>query len=327
MIVFTITGLFIFPRIASPLAFSYVLVLILSPLVTILMKLGLNRTVASFSILVGVLFFSIYPIVKIIPIVSKEVQNVQYYIPKVENYIKTQSAQLQKKLYDSTGFELKSDYVNDGLDYVREGISSIILDLPNLLASLVEWVFIIPLFLFFMLKDMPVFKKRVLLLIPNSYFEKVYSLFYQFNKQLGDYILAKFIEASILGAITTSGLLILDIRFALLFGIIAGVTNVIPYLGPVLGTVPVILFTLAEYGWGADLGAVAILFLIANAVDLALIFPILVSKIVDLHPMIVVASVIIGSQLLGTVGMIVSIPVAAAIKLIFSEVLEEVYNS
>ncbi len=327
MIVFTISALFLFPRVASPMAFSYVLVLILSPLVTMLMKVGISRTLASFSILIGVLFFSIYPVVKIIPLITKEVQNVQYYIPKIENYIQTQSAAIQKKIYASTGFKLKYDYVTDGLNYVREGISGIILDLPNFLASIVEWVFIIPLFLFFMLKDMPLFKKRVLSLIPNSYFEKTYSLFYQFNKQLGDYILAKFIEASILGVIITSGLLIIDIRFALLFGIIAAVTNVIPYLGPVLGTVPVILFTLAEYGWGADLGAVATLYMIANAVDLALVFPILVSKIVNLHPMIVVASVIIGSQLLGTVGMIVSIPVAAAIKLIFSEVLEEVYNS
>lgn len=327
MISFSLGGLFLFPRVATPLFVSYVLVLILSPLVTILTKVGFSRTTSAFFILIGVLFFTIYPIVKLVPIVSKEVQNIQYYIPKVENYIQVKSNYLQNMVYENIGYKIEYNYVSKITGYVRETISSILLDLPNFLASFVEWVFIIPLFIFFMLKDMPSFKRKVLSMIPNSFFEKLYSLFFQFNKQLGDYILAKFIEASILGVITTCGLLILDIRFALLFGIIAGVTNVIPYLGPVLGTVPVIVFSLAEYGWGSELGAVAILFLVANAIDLALIFPILVSKIVDLHPMIVVASVIIGSQLLGTVGMVVSIPVAAAIKLIFQEIFEEVYNT
>ncbi len=292
-----------------------------------LLKFGFNRTMASITILVGVLFFSIYPIVKIVPLVTSEVKNVQYYIPKVESYMRNKLTRWQDKIENSTGFTIEGDYISDGISYLQEGVSEAILSAPNILASALEWVFIIPLFLFFMLKDLPDFKVKLLSLIPNTYFEKVYNLSYQFNRQLGDYILAKFIEASILGVIITSGLLILEIRFALLLGIVAGVTNVIPYLGPVIGTVPAILFVLAEYGGGTNLGAVTLLYLIANTIDIAIIFPILVSKIVDLHPVLVVASVIIGSQLLGTVGMIVSIPCAAAIKLIFQEIFDDVYTS
>ena len=62
-----------------------------------------------------------------------------------------------------------------------------------------------------------------------------------------------------------------------------------------------------------------------NVIDIAIIFPILVSKIVDLHPVVVVMSVILGSQYFGLVGMIVSIPIAAAIKLIGVELYEEFY--
>ncbi len=292
-----------------------------------LLKFGFNRTMASITILIGFLFFSIYPIVKIIPLITSEIKNVQYYIPKVQNYIRGKIVEWKATIEDSTGFAIETDYLSDGVSFIEEGISTALLSAPNILASTLEWVFIIPLFLFFMLKDLPDFKRKLLSLIPNTYFEKVYNLSYQFNRQLGDYILAKFIEASVLGAIITSGLLILDIRFALLLGLVAALTNVIPYLGPVIGTIPGILFVLAEYGGGTNLGAVALLYLIANAIDIAIIFPILVSKIVDLHPVLVVASVIIGSQLLGTVGMVVSIPVAAALKLIFQEIFEDVYTS
>ena len=67
--------------------------------------------------------------------------------------------------------------------------------------------------------------------------------------------------------------------------------------------------------------------MIANAIDIALIFPILVSKIVDLHPMLVILSVILGSQLMGVAGMVVSIPIAASIKLIIEEIYLEFYQT
>ena len=107
---------------------------------------------------------------------------------------------------------------------------------------------------------------------------------------------------------------------------IAAVTNIIPYVGPVLGFVPALLFSLAEYGSGTTLGAIIILFVVANAIDIAIVFPILVSKVVDLHPLTVVVSVILGSQWLGMVGMIISIPFAAALKLIAQEIYKEIYQ-
>lgn len=322
-----IAGMFTFPRVTIPLLFSYIITMILSPMMSKLLKLGLSRTVAASGLLVGVLFFSTYPIVKLAPLITNEAKNIQYYIPKVESYVKKEYYVIKQKLRDKAGFELQDKYITDGLGYVRSAISTTLLNLPNILASLLEWVFVIPLFVFFILKDLPGFKKNLLRVTPNSLFEKFYYLSHQFNKQLGDYILAKFIEASILGVIITSGLFLLDVRFALIFGLVAAFTNVIPYLGPLLGTVPLLIFAMAEYGFGSTFGAIAVLCLVANVIDIAIVFPILVSKIVDLHPVIVVASVILGSQMLGIVGMIISIPVAAAVKLILKEAFEDIYSS
>ena len=69
------------------------------------------------------------------------------------------------------------------------------------------------------------------------------------------------------------------------------------------------------------------MFLIVNAFDLALVFPILVSKIVNLHPIVVVVSVILGSQMMGVVGMVISIPLAAAIKLLLTEIYKYLYQT
>lgn len=322
-VVFSIAGM---PRLSIPLGVSYVTYLIIGPAVPGLIKLGLNRTAAVISVFVALIFFTTYPVVKVVPTVVKEAENFQYYLPKVENYLRVKYLEGKVKLKEKTGFELSDKYINQSIDVAKRTTTNVLLSIPKILASFLEWVFIVPLFIFFLLRDGKKFKQLVLKLTPNSIFERTYYLFHQFNKQLGDYIFAKFVEASIVGLIITSGLLIIDVRFSLILGLLAGVTNIIPYVGPLLGAVPGILFGLAEYGPSPTFGAMCLLYLIANAVDIGLVFPILVSKIVNIHPLMVVISVILGSQYLGILGMIISIPCAAALKLIFIEIYNGVYK-
>lgn len=325
IILLGVMALFSLKRIAAPLSLSYVFYLILSPFIPRLIKMGMSRTVSFIIVFLGFIFFLAYPIVKFVPVITTESQNFTRYIPKIEAFVKEKYEDVRFEVKKRSGIELKESYAVEGIDTARKGLTSFLLYLPKFLASLLEWVFLIPLFVFFLLKDGENLKNMILRLTPNSIFERFYYLNHQFNKQLGDYIFAKFVEASILGLIITTGLYLLDVRFYLLFGLIAGITNIVPYVGPLIGAAPGIILVLAEYGMGAKSGGVFFLYLIANAIDIAFIFPILVSKIVDLHPIIVVVSVILGSQYLGLVGMIISIPVAAAVKLVVTEVYNDIY--
>ncbi|MBT7608933.1 MAG: AI-2E family transporter [Bacteriovoracaceae bacterium] len=314
-------------RIAAPLAVSYVFFLILGPFIPRLIKMGLSKSTSLIIIYLGFLFFLAYPIVKFIPVITAESQNFTRYIPKIEAFVKDKYEDIRFEVKKRTNYELKESYAVEAIDTTREALTSFLIYIPKFLTSLLEWVFLIPLFVFFLLKDGDALKHMILQLTPNSIFERFYYLTHQFNKQLGGYIFAKFIEATIVGVIITIGLYLLDVRFFLLFGLIAGITNIIPYVGPLLGSAPGIILVMAEYGMGTTTGGVLLLYLIANAIDIALVFPILVSKIVDLHPIIVVVSVILGSQYFGLVGMIISIPVAAAFKLIINEIYNEIYSA
>lgn len=314
------------PRLSIPLMVSYVLYLIVSPAVPLLGKLGLSNNLAAFIVFITFFASTVIPIVKLVPVVVEEAENFQYYIPKIEKYANEKYEMLRFEVEERTGFKIGDQYITEGLTWIRGTSGRILLVVPKILASVIEWVFILPLFFFFMLKDNRKLKKIILGMTPNSIFERFYSLSYQFNKKLGDYIFAKFVEATIVGGIITIGLWALDVKFALLLGLIAGITNIIPYVGPVLGFIPALVYALAEYGSGTTFGGILILYLVANAIDIALVFPILVSKVVDLHPVIVVTSVILGSQWLGVIGMVISIPVAAAVKLIVLQVFQEVYG-
>lgn len=325
-VLITVAAILIYlPRITIPIGIAFILHMIFGPLVPRLTKMGVKREFSIWIIFVGVLFFSIYPVVKMAPIITTESQNFQYYIPKVERYIETETQTLRAKIKKKIGYQVEQKHISEGVNYIRTTTANFLLNLPKSIANIIEWVFVVPLFFFFMLKDGEKLHAMLLRIAPNNIFERFYYLSHQFNKKLGNYIFAKVVEALIVGVVITLGLMLLNVRFALLFGLIAGLTNVIPYLGPILGMVPALIFGMVDYGMGTTFGAMCILYIIANAIDIALVFPILVSKIVDLHPIVVVLSVIIGSQAFGILGMIISIPLAAALKLIFIEVYNEIY--
>ena len=326
VIIIGLYSLFALPRLSLPLLASYLCYLVLEPFVPRLTMLGMKRNVAVLLIMLGILVLSIFPIIKLAPIISTEVENIQYYIPKIEGYVYSQFDVLQAFLAKKFGFEIQDKYLPQGFTYVRNAVTNMLLKLPQFLASLIEWMFLVPLLSFFMLSDSDKLKRIFLKLVPNSIFERFYYIYHQLNKQIGDYIFAKFVEASIVGFIITLGLVLLEVRFSLILGIVAAVTNIIPYVGPLLGLIPALLLGMTEYGWSPQFGAIMILYLVANFIDMAIVFPLLVSKIVDLHPVLVVVSVILGSQYLGVLGMIICIPIAAAFKLILIEIYKEFYE-
>lgn len=325
LLTLTIMFLASMPRIALPLGFAYILSFLLRPFIPALTKFVRNRDVAIGILFLLLGFLIVYPIVKVAPVIQEETDNLQYYVPKVKTFLQEKYSVLRFEVEDRAGLELPEDAVDNAINIAEESISSFILQIPNLLASVLEWLFLVPLFLFFFIRDGRKLLHRFLKYVPNQIFERTYYLFSEFNRQIGDYIFAKFVEASIVGLIITVGLFVIDVRFAFLLGILAGVTNIIPYLGPVLGVIPALIVAFIDFGFSPGFGAVVILYTVANVIDLAFVFPILVSKIVNLHPLVVVLSVMLGSQYMGVAGMIISIPLAASAKLIVIEIFKEIY--
>lgn len=315
------------PRLSIPLMIAYVLYLVTEPIIPQIMKLGVGRSTAVILIFITVGTFSIFPMVKLVPTIKTEMENIEYYLPKVDYYLKTKYEDLRADIKKSVGLEIGDDFLKDALVYLTSNSKKFLLSIPQMLASFFEWLLVIPFILFFFLRDGVTFKRILLRLTPNAIFERFYHLSNELNSKIGNYIFAKFVEAGIVGIIIFTGLLLMGVRFSLLLGIIAAVTNIIPYIGPFFGLMPALVLGLVEHGAGSpQFSGILILYLIANVIDLGFVFPILVSKMVNLHPIIVVISVILGSHYLGIIGMIISIPLAAALKLVILQVYQEVYG-
>lgn len=317
--------LFFLPRLTIPMGIAYILHLIVSPVLPWMGRLKINRTVSISLLLLVFGFVTLYPIIRVVPLIQTEIGNLHKYMPKIESFVSKDYRKYSKILYEKTGIKLEDHYVVNSFEFIKTQMKVGILQIPKILGLFFEWMILVPFFLFFFLRDSKMLRDLLLSLTPNVIFERFYFLTHEFNRKLGDYIFAKFIEASLIGTIITAGLAIMGVNFWLIWGIVAAITNIIPYVGPILGMTPAIVVSLIEYGVGPTFWGVVILFVAANIIDLAIVFPILVSKIVDLHPLVVVVSVILGSQLFGVVGMVISIPLAAAVKLLVTEIYKEIY--
>lgn len=313
-------------RVMIPFGIAYITALMLRPIQRVFHSVDLKRKSMTVLMIVGVSFIFVYPFVNIIKTIGEESHRFEYYLPKLEEYLRGKYRLVKEEVYERFNYEIKTNPVDRLVEIGQESTKQLVVFLPKIIGSLLEWGLLIPLFLFFILKDERGMRFRFIKIVPNNIVERAYYLYHQFNTKFGDYIFAKAIEAIIVGVIITVGLLIIDFPFAFLLGILAGVTNILPYVGPIVGFIPALIVGLVDQNPNTTLGAMVILYVVANIIDLAFVFPLLVSKIVNLHPILVVVSVILGSQFGGIVGMIISIPMAAFLKLLFEEVHSELYS-
>jgi putative permease len=200
-------------------------------------------------------------------------------------------------------------------------------NIPGLISGSFTLLFLTPFLAFFMLADGRKFLRGLYSLVPNQYLEVFVHLSGQINYQIGTFIRARLVEAFFVGLAIWIGLIIIEFPYALLLGFVGGLLNIIPYLGPVLGALPAIFLAIADPSnlhLSENLIPVIAVYAVAQLFDNVVLVPFLVARIVNLHPILVVLSVLLGAHLLGVVGMIISIPVVGALKVCFSVLYDHI---
>lgn len=146
---------------------------------------------------------------------------------------------------------------------------------------------------------------------PLKYEEYILSLWRRSQRKIGLWMKGQLVLSLIVGVLVFLGLTVLDIRYAITLAIIAAIFELIPIFGPILSAVPAFFIALTG---GLPLGlAVIALYIIIQQFENHLIYPIAVKKVVGVHPIIAILSLIIGWKLAGFLGIILSVPVATVL--------------
>lgn len=310
---------------------AFVIYYLLSPIISMCERKGLKRGISIFTIytlntIIVITAFSI-----VVPMLIDQLALLEKELPELQTGLLQLVTKVENKLQNIFHFEeplfrdnLRTWMINQTSEY-----TSLI---PKWVSNSLTTLFLTPFLAFFMLRDGSIIKRQLLDLIPNRYFEVSLRLFHEMNEQVGSFIRARIAEAAIVGLVTWIGLLIIGFPYAPLLALFAAITNLIPYIGPIFGAIPafIIIFINPDIlfeSMSMNILAISLVYLTAHIIDAVVIIPVVVAKIVNLHPVTVILVIILGAQLLGVLGMIISIPVASLVKLLFSTFYQQTTRS
>ena len=226
---------------------------------------------------------------------------------------------------------------------LSEIINSVVGSLASMAGAIGNFFFIaamVFIFTIILLAEYHGFRKSLVNAIPNKYFEVGIKLIYNVEKSVSSYLRGQFLSAASVAAMSITGLLLLNffganLTLTVFIGIIAGLANLIPLIGPFVGMVPAVLIAfmnnigneaaMAHTLFGAIpspfyLLDIVLMFLIVQQIEGNLITPALVGKSVGLHPIIVMISLLIGGTILGPLGMLFAVPATGVMKVILTEI-------
>ena len=319
-----VAALFIIKGLFITLLLAFIISFILLPPVNLLCRWGLSRSWA-----VPMIFFSFLGSLGAVlfwslPFLSKQFNKLQEefptYIEQISILIGNWQNHLTSNFFFLTDFNLSERFIQ----IVSSLGTAFLEDLPSTLTQSFTILLLAPFFAFFMMKSRLGLTRNLYPLVPNHVFEMFLSLHYKINKQIGVFIRGRILEAAIVGLIVGTGLVILDFPFAILLGIFASLTNLVPYIGPMIGSIPVLLVALVnDYETGQILLVLG-LFFFTQVIDSMVLVPVLLARIVNLHPLTVIVIIIAGAQFMGIIGMIISIPLVNALKVSIMAVYQHI---
>ena len=192
--------------------------------------------------------------------------------------------------------------------YLLENTLAVVRDVFSTFVYLV----VIPLFVFFLLKDKNLLLTAAQKHLPSS--EVFGDLWRRVDKQFGAYLRGKFMEGGIVGAVSWLAFLLLDVDYALALAVMIGLSVFVPFVGAVAVTVPVVALSFLQFGWSAEFAQVIGVYTIIQLLDGQLLVPLLFAGVVRLHPVTIFAAIIFFGNLWGFLGVFFAIPLASLVK-------------
>lgn len=306
--------------ILAPLFVALVLAYLLDWPINYLMRLKINRTIATF--IVTSLFFSlsIFAFLGVLPTVFKQGAALLSDLPAMFNQVQTYVLTLPSQYPEAIDPVTITHIVENLRTYLLDSggflLSQSFASLLNI-AALIVYAILVPLMMVFMLKDKHLLIKSFVKFLPQNR-KLADQVWIEMNGQIMNYIRGKIIEIVIVGVVTYCTFFFMGLRYSALLAMLVGLSVLIPYIGAAAVTVPVAVVALFQWGTSPDFIYLMVAYFIIQALDGNLLVPILFSEAVNLHPVIIIMSVLIFGGLWGFWGVFFAIPLATLVKAVLN---------
>ncbi|WP_231293272.1 MULTISPECIES: AI-2E family transporter [unclassified Sporosarcina] len=213
-----------------------------------------------------------------------------------------------------SGFASIGEFFTDTLGGIASGVTSFISAFTGFILSL----FTVPLILFYLLKDGEKLPQMILRMLPPRLRDDASIIFRDADKQISAYIQGQILVAIAIGIMVSIGFLIIKMKYALLLGVLAMFTSIVPYLGPVIAITPAVIIAIVTSPF--MLVKLAIVWTIVQVVEGKFISPQIMGKSLHIHPITIIFVLLTAGSLFGVAGVILGIPAYALLKVVASHV-------
>ncbi|HCB17354.1 MAG TPA: AI-2E family transporter [Alteromonas sp.] len=299
-----------------PVIVAAVIAYLLDWPVTQLNRMGMGRSPAVGLVLMGFILIMVLLAIGLVPVVTKQSVSLAQELPTIwqnaQSWLLTLPDKYPEYVQFSHIYEMMEGANQRLVDFGEQALSASIGSITSVAALLIYFI-LVPLMVFFMLKDKQYFTDSISRILPKER-RLIAQVGNEMNVQIANYIRGKVIEIIIVGAVSCVTFAIMDLRYALLLGVLVGLSVLIPYIGAAVVTIPVGVVAMFQWGISPEFWYLMIAYGIIQALDGNLLVPILFSEAVSLHPLYIIIAVLFFGGLWGFWGVFFAIPLATLVK-------------
>lgn len=312
-------------RVMTPFFIAFAVAYLLDPLVDKLETWKLSRTTSVVALLSSFFLITFVASLIFIPLFRVQVHNLAenlpdyltavkgWFQPFLEQVAGIDKEKIQEILQEGTQKlgELPVQLLGTATQWLWSSINSVV----NAILVMVNIV-IIPVAMFYLLRDFDDIVERVGNLVPPRFAEQTTDVAKEIDSVLSQFVRGQLMVATFMAVLYSLGLLLCGTPMSLFIGMLAGYANLVPYLGLVLGFVPAVLLTFLKFQTWQSLVGVVLVFGVVQALEGMVFTPRVVGDKVGLHPVVIMLAVLVGAELFGLLGVLLAVPVAAVLNVL-----------
>ncbi|HBH35957.1 MAG TPA: AI-2E family transporter [Gammaproteobacteria bacterium] len=314
------TVILFFGGMLAPVLASLVIAYLLEGVVGILERYHLPRLLAVSLVFIAFMLFVALVIFGVLPLASSQLTELVQQLPYMLSSGQKSFMRLPELYPDLVTAEqitrlitvMKNEVALAGQKILSISASSVVG-----LITLLVYLILVPLLVFFFMKDKELIVQWFLRFFPKDR-GIADQVWIDVDIQIANYVRGKFWEVLIVGSVSYVTFTLFGLNYALLLGVLVGLSVIIPYVGAAVVTLPVLLVAWFQWGWGGAFGGLAIAYFVIQALDGNVLVPLLFSEVVNLHPVAIIVSILVFGGLWGFWGVFFAIPLGTLVKAVLT---------
>jgi predicted PurR-regulated permease PerM len=319
-------GLWHVRPVLAPFFIALILAYLISPLVHRLEVRGLPTPWAILTVYLAFLTLIAFAVLKLVPRLIDQSRAFLGALPAYALQVQRFVGQLEGRIHRLGLPTPLRDQIHAAIDNAATGLGDQALGLlgTGTLMQLIEVagaLILAPFIAFYLLRDMGGFKAHFVRALPRRYRQELLALLREVDAVLSGWLRGMLVMLVIIGALSTLACYLLGLPYPLLLGSWAGLTEFVPYIGPVIGAVPALIVGFSISGGKAL--QVVIAYVVIQQLEGNLISPNIMGHSLGIHPLVIIAAILIGGYVGGVAGMILALPLAGIVKAVWRFLIDQ----